>query len=391
MTHSRRVTLLFNANKAFDRKVLAGIAGYLSRGVDWDIHVEEDLLARVDMLQDWEGDGFIADFDNPDVVEFVRTRGLKAVGVGGSYRHADEYPQGFPYVASNNASISALAAEHFLSIGFRHLGFYGLPHRRVHRWAREREQAFVEVAQKQAGNTVTLHCYRGAPTGHARDWRAAEQQLIEWLRRVPKPIGIMAVTDSRGRQLLQACRSAGLHVPDEVAVLGVDDDEIIRGLTGNRLSSVRQGTERMGELAAQLLDQQFKGTVVAPDVHLVEPIGIMHSASSDFVAVEDEKVRDAMRYIRAHACDGIQTMHVLRQVGGSRTSLDARFKASLGSTVHQEIVREQIARVRQLLLQSALPLQEIATRTGYNTLQYMVMVFKKQTGMTPTAYRQRFS
>lgn len=378
---------MFNANKAFDRKVISGIASYLSRGVSWDLYVEEDLVTRLQQLSDWEGDGCIADFDSPEVTEFVRSRGIMAVAVGGSFGDERAYPEGYNYVATNNLSIARLGVEHLFGQGYRHLAFYGLPESQEHRWALERELAFTACVSERAELISSLSCYRGGFTQYSA-WRDSLRRLQAWLESLPKPVGIMAATDSRARQLLDACHAAELKVPEQVAVLGVDDDDIIRGLTGNKLSTIRQGTERMGFLAAELLDKQLNGHLMTPAVHLVEPVGVMQSASTDFFAIDDDVVRQALDFIKHHACDGIQALHVLRELKLSRANVEFRFKQCMNSTIHQEIVKVQVDRVKQLLINTNLPLQSIAEEAGYSTVQYMTLAFKKRIGVTPGAYRR---
>ncbi len=390
MKKKKRIAILFNASKAYDRKVISGIARYIQQGINWDLYLEEDYLIHLEKIKSWKGDGIIADFDDPNIIEYVKSQSVKAVGIGGSYLDPEKYPPGIPYVATNNHIIAKLAVEHFVSLGYRNMAFYGLPDRAGNQWSREREESFVYWQQELAPDAPDAHTYRGFLSSY-KNWTKAMKRLEEWLIELPKPVAILAATDTRARQLIEACRSAELKIPDQVAILGVDDDDIVNVLTGNRLSSVRQGSEYMGFLAAKLLDQQLKGEPVDPMVQVIEPIGIVQNASTDHFSVSDQVVKDAISYIKHHACDGIQATHVLRHLNLSRANVENRFRQHLNSSIHQEIVKVQLAKVKQLLLQSNMTLTEISEKTGYNTVQYMIMVFKKQTQLTPSQYREKFT
>lgn len=389
MRQKKRIAILFNASKAYDRKVISGIARYMQQGIEWDLYLEEDYLTHLEKIKYWQGDGIIADFDDPTIIEYVKNQSVKAVGIGGSYQDASKYPDNIPYVATNNHSISRLAVEHFLSLGYHNMAFYGVPGRADNHWSKERESSFVYWHAELAKDMPEPHIYHGFLSSY-RNWTKAMNQLEDWLLELPKPVAIFAATDTRARQLIEACRSAELKIPDQVAILGVDDDDIVNVLTGHRLSSVRQGSEYMGFLAAQLLDQQLNDQAIEPMVQVVEPIGVVQNASTDHFAVADQVVKDAISYIKQHACDGIQATHVLRHLKLSRANVENRFRAHLNSSIHQEIVKVQLAKVKQLLLQTNLTLSDISEKTGYNTVQYMIMVFKKQTQLTPTQYRERF-
>lgn len=395
----KRITLLFNANKAYDRKIIAGVARYLQKGVDWDLYMEEDLITRLDRVNKWRGDGIIADFDNPKVVEFVQESHIAAVAVGGSYQDRQQYPKQIPYVATNNRTIARLGVEHFLSLGYQNLAFYGIPSKPNNRWALERERAFFEFVKRPSllsiktaskASELNYFSFRGSLT-HYRGWERALEKLMAWLERLPKPVAIMAATDVRARQVFEACHLLEYKIPDQVAILGVDDDEIISDLTGRSLSSVRQGTETMGYTAAGILDRLVRGDRVAAKVHMVEPVGIVQSRSTDYMATTDPLVRAALDFIKQNANQGIQATHVMKHLACSRTTIEQRFKKAINSTIHQEITKVQLGQVKQLLLKTTLPLKEISERCGYNTVQYMVMAFKKQLGITPTEYRNQFN
>lgn len=387
---TKKITLLFNANKAYDRKIISGVAKYIQQGTNWELFLEDDYLTHIEDIQDWHGDGVIADFDDPKIVDFVLSQNITAVGIGGSYKDESKYPPNVHYVATNNSSIARLAVEHFISQGYQNMAFYSMPERANNQWSVEREAYFCEWVSELSNNIIKPHVYRGYLNSY-RNWQKATQMLESWLIDLPKPVAIMATNDNRARHLIDACRNMNINVPNEVAILGVDDDDIVNMLTGNKLSSVKQGSEYMGHLAASILDRLILGEQVEPFINLVEPIGVIQNASTDHFAVTDAVVKDAIAYIKDNACKGIQATHVLRHLKLSRANVENRFKAHLNSSIHQEIVKIQLTAVKHFLMNTNLTLNEISKQTGYNTVQYMIMVFKKQTGLTPSHYRERFS
>jgi LacI family transcriptional regulator len=200
-------------------------------------------------------------------------------------------------------------------------------------------------------------------------------------------VGILAAYDIRGQRVLDACRGAGLAIPDEVAVLGVDNDELLCELASPPLSSVMPNTLRTGYEAAALLDRMMRGEAVRPVAHLIPPVGVVARQSTDVLALEDRAVAQAVRFIREHACEGINVGDVLQGVTLSRRVLEQRFRRLLGRTPREEILQVRLARVKQLLTETDLTLYQVAERTGFEHVEYLSVVFKRETGRTPRQFR----
>ena len=213
------------------------------------------------------------------------------------------------------------------------------------------------------------------------------ESIASWLRSLPKPVAVFACYDFRGQQVLDACRRAGFAVPDEVAVLGVDNDELLCALSPPPLSSVILNPRRSGWLAAEALDLMMRGQRV-PAVTHVPPLGVATRQSTDTTAVDDVQVANAVRFIRERACSGIDVSDVLRACPMSRRALEQRMKAILGRTPHAEILRVQIARARQLLAATSLSLPEVAEKCGFRHAEYLSVAFKRETGVAPSEYRR---
>ncbi|MBI1367356.1 MAG: helix-turn-helix domain-containing protein [Planctomycetes bacterium] len=375
MTRRPQIALLVETSNAYARGLLHGIVRYIREHRPWSIHLPE--LGRGDRppswFEGWSGHGIIARIENRRIAQAVLRSGLPAVDVSA----ARLVPQ-LPWVETNDQKIARLAADHLLERGFKHFAFCGDDR---FNWSRWRCEHFVECI-KNAGGTCDVHTI---------DVDAAPKQqdaaLARWMRRLPKPVGVMACFDIRGQQVLDACRRLGVAVPDEVAVVGVDNDELLCDLADPPLSSVIPDAHRTGYAAASLLDRMMSGSKVKAEATLIDPVGLVTRQSTDVLAIDDRDVSAAVRYIREHACEGIGVNDVLAAVPLSRRVLEARFKKLVGRTPHEQILRTQLARVQELLRETNLPLTTIADRAGFKHAEYLSVVFKKHLGVPPSQYR----
>lgn len=386
-----RITLLFNANKVYDRQVIEGIGEYLQASqCDWDIYLEEDFTTHVENFKNWKGDGVIADFDSPTLEALLRDAEIPVVGVGGSYEREQDYPE-VPYVATDNHALVELAFQHLREKGLENFAFYGIPNDRGKRWAHERENAFKTIVQREG---YSGSVYRGNETS-PQTWQYDMNRLADWLQMLATPTGIIAVTDARARHLLQVCGHLNIMVPDKVSVIGIDNEELTRYLMRVSLSSVGQGCKEMGYRAAKMLHKlvlaKAQNTPIrsggkCPRV-LVPPTKVYERQSTDYQALKDPYVIQAMHFIRQNACKGIKVDQVLTFVGISRSNMETRFKEERGHSIHQEIHNSKLKRACHLLATTDLPISEVADLCGYPSLQYMYTVFKKNLDQTPKEYR----
>jgi LacI family transcriptional regulator len=385
-SEAHRIALLFNANKTFDHEVLAGIAAFLERtGAAWELFLEEDFRLRLAGIEHWQGDGIIANFDDPAVAEALSRCGVPVVAVGGSYADPGHYPAGVPYVATDNVKLVELARQHLIDVGLRRFAMFSVPATGENRWAQERENAFRSLMR---GDRPEAEIFRGCATS-AHAWDAAVQGQIDWLRSLPKPVGIIAVSDARARQLVQACIIAGIEVPEQVAIIGIDNDPLVRRLTRIPLSSVIQGAQEIGRAAAHLIDQMLRG-VRPPDTPIVvPPAGINVFASSQFQPVRLPNVMRARHFIRQYACQGIKAEQVAHHVGVSRSSLEADFRQEMGCSVHDVILGFKLDAAKAGLESADRSIADVALGSGLTSIHYMRRVFKRELGCTPRDYRDR--
>lgn len=386
MPTAHRIALLFNGNKIYDREIIAGIAAYLNTTrVSWDLYLEEDFRCRLPGIERWRGDGIIADFDDPAVSAALARSALPVVAVGGSYQDEADYPARVPYVATDNFKLIKLAYEHLIEAGLTRFACFSLPEAAVNRWAQQREKAFCALLRR---DRIEPLLYRGLGTS-APSWDEAVEQQVEWLHSLPKPIGIIAVSDARARQLMQACMRAGIAVPEQVALIGIDNDPLARMLTRIPLSSVIQGAQEMGRTAAHLLHQMLNGARLDGTRILVPPAGLNVLASSRHQPCQHPHVMQARHFIRQYACQGIKTGQVADYVGVSRSSLESHFRQELGRSVHDEILRFKLDAAKAILAREPGNIADIAVHCGFTTVQYLHAVFKRELGCTPREYQER--
>jgi LacI family transcriptional regulator len=380
----KKIALVYDARYTYDLKVMSGVASFLQERRDYSVYIEENALKdqRLPDLGSWRGDGIIANFDDPAVARLVRQSRLPVVGYGGGHGYSVEGTS-VPYLSTNNRAIAALAAGHLLERGFKHFAYCGYAPTPINGWSRERQEAFVKLVRK-GGSCAVFADRRRSP----REWASLERALGDWLRALPKPVAVMAANDHRGRQLLEACRAHDLLVPDEVAVLGVDNDELLCRLSSPPLTSVEQGARGLGSAAASLLDALMTGRPPRQKRFVVDPIGVVTRQSTDVLAIDDPDVARAMTFIREHACDGIKVPHVVTAAAISRSGLETRFRGALGYTVRTAIRRVQLERARHLVSETDIPLKQIAADVGFRSVQHMTALFSRAYGETPAKHRR---
>ncbi len=383
----RRVALIYDATLAYDLCVVRGVAAYLQTGPGWNVYIAENKLKerRSLDLSSWEVGGVVASFDNPNVARAVVTSKLPSVGFGSGYGwYAPE--SRIPYFFTNNNAISRLAADHLMGRGFQHFAYCGYRRTSTNGWSEEREREFSTHLR---GRGFGCDIYRGRWS--SLRWADVEDAFCAWLLSLPKPLGVMAANDSLARQVLEACRVCGLQVPEQVAVIGVDNDEILCRLCTPLLTSIEQGAQRIGYEAARLLDAMMLGNWPDNQRYVIDPVGVLTRRSTDVFPVNDAQVANAMNFIREHACDGIKVPRVVAAVNASRSGLEARFKAALGKTLHQAIRGVQLERAKSLVSETNLSPKEIAAATGFKSVQHLSSLFRSEVGVPPGAYRRAIS
>ena len=379
-----RIALLFNANKVYDRSVIEGVGQYIQASQClWNIFIEDDFTYRKESIHELDIDGIIADFDDPETEKLLENTTTPVIAVGGSYQNPALYPN-HPYVATDNFALVETAFSHLKQKGINKFAFYGLPSNTEKHWSNERQNAFIHSMENHG---YPSEIYLGEQS-HSDNWLKAQSQLCEWISKLPAHTGIIAVTDARARHLLQACEYLNIAVPDQLCIIGIDNEELIQYLSRVSLSSVVQGTNRIGYQAAKLLHRLLNGLPVSNTPILIPPIHVEQRRSTDYLSLTDPLVIQAMHYIRHYATQGIKAEQVLDHLKISRSNLEQRFKTEMNKTIHQVIHEVKLSRAKHMLRNTDIPLQEIADICGYPSLQYFYTVFKKTYHITPKEYRK---
>jgi LacI family transcriptional regulator len=381
------VALLIESSRSYGRELLMGIAKYVRIHGPWSIEFEEGDPAEhfPKWFDRWNWDGIVARISTPAMAEVIRRTGVPVVDLSGNLPGFR-----FPRIRSDEQAVGRLAAEHLLERGFKNFAFCGFNGmdwsdlRRVNFESRVAEAGFACAAFEYAVPTQSL-----SASDYEAHGERHEREMMAWLQTLPKPCGLMACNDARGRQVLNCCREVGVAVPDEVAVIGVDKDEIFCELSDLPLSSVILNTQQIGFEAAALLARMMAGEIAGPSSILVKPMGVMARQSTDVLAIDDRHIAAALRHIREQACEGLDVESILKIVPLSRSVLERRFSQILGISPKTEILRVRLNRVCRLLAESDLPLAEVAQKAGFEHPEYMSRLFKKKMGITPGEFRKQ--
>lgn len=381
MAERFHIALLVETSSRYGRGVLTGVARYISSFPQWSIFLEEKDVNSVShhWIREFPVDGIISRVTNRSLTELAGEASIPLVDL--TDRGDDT---GSHMIRSNDEEIGRIAAEHLLERGFRNFAFCGFTDER---WSMRRYSGFSGAIENAGYKVSTLDSAWMFDQAHS--WHTNLEQISTWLSELRKPVGIMACNDMRGQHVLSACRVRGYEVPEEVAVIGVDNDELYCRLSYPPLSSIIPDTERIGYRAAELLGRLMSGEQVEPSVQIIEPLGITARQSTDTIAVPDPEISAAIAYIRANACRGINVNDILRAVPLSRSGLERGMRRYLNRSPKQEIRNAQIKQATRLLIDTDLSIDRIAGLCGFKHPEYMHVVFKRETGRTPGNVRSQ--
>ena len=373
-----KVALLVETSNFYARDMLAGIEDYIRAHGPWSVYLGETGRGEgvPPWFARWDGDGILARIENHKIAQALAATGLPVIDLSFGHLLATA-----PTFTTDNPAIARMATQHFVERGFQHFAYCGCDE---FVWSQDRGAAFAQ-AVAEAG----FHCevYR-PPSGAMANADAETDAIAAWLESQPHPLALFACYDLRGGRILDAARRAGLAVPEQVAVLGVDNDDLLCALAPPPLSSIILNGRRTGWLGAEALARLMAGGTVPSTVHYLPPLGVATRQSTDTLAVADPQLARALRFVREHACEGISVADILRHAPMARRSLENRMRETIGRTPNAEILRVKLARARQLLATTDLSLNEVATRCGFQYSEYFSVVFKRETRETPGEFRK---
>jgi LacI family transcriptional regulator len=381
---------MLGCSRASERGLLRGIARYSRFHSPWIFYRELPFYrkppyhrsARPAQIQTplrHRGiDGVIAYAANPAQIAAFLPKGFPCVVLP-----IEEKTPGRCSIVEEPHTVGRMAAEHFLERGFTRFAFCGFDHMY---WSRVRQDGFTRRLT-EAG--LGLHLYEPPRSPANLSWEAEQAFMADWLRALPKPVGLMVCNDDRAQQVIEANKAAGTRIPDEIAVLGVDNDDMICDLTHPPLSSIALNFEEAGYEAAAQLDRQMKGRKASLPEILLRPTHIHTRRSTDVLAVESPAVAEALRFIRAHAGDVLSVEDVVVAASTSRRLLERHFRQVVGAGIYQEIQRVHIERACRMLIETNWSVAEVARRCGFSSPVHFSVAFRRQRHRTPEQHRRR--
>jgi LacI family transcriptional regulator len=374
-----QVALIVETSVIYGRRILAGVARYLRSHHRWSVFIEQHELGTPPptWLTSGHWDGILTRPTDQAMARLFCCMKVPVVDLNDLYENLD-----LPWVGSDHAAIGRMGGSHLLEKGFRNFAFCGFANEL---WSTQRFNGFCSAVQQK---NIPLYetPWRGP---NMPRWDQDIEQIEKWLIALPKPVAIMACNDVRGLHVLDACSRARVLVPEEVAVAGVDNEEIICELCSPPLSSVAPNPEGIGYAAAELLDALIAGKRPRQLRIFVDPVRVFSRQSTDVMAVSDWAVASAARFMREQALHGCRLSEVLQKLNMSRATLEKRFRKHLNRSPKQEMRRIQIERIKQLLAETDFTLEHIAELSGFKHPEYMSVLFKRETGQTPGKYRSQ--
>ena len=384
MKYRKVALMLLVRDYAYGQRKLRGIIDYYSRHCAWDIYRNETgqpFVERPEELKKWEGDGIIGEAYDENTARMIKDLGIPFVNTAST-----SLIDPFPSVILDNRLIGKMAAEHLLERELDQFAFVGPQNL----WyVQQRFEGFSETISQAGGNCIPLlYDAFKKQTVHLPEDLTDPDYLCAVIKELPLPIGIMASNDRVGFAVLEACRKLGIHSPEDVSLVGVDNDNTFCRLAVPSMTSIDVSAEEIGFTAAQLLDEVMEGRLPKESRILIPPRRLLPRNSTDATRSEFPEVARALRFIRRHDHEFIDVGDVLGVVPVSRRWLEIKFREEVGWGIHHEIRRVHVERAKQLLETTDWSMNRIALECGFSKTQHFDTAFKKLTGMVGRAYRQ---
>jgi len=378
-----KIILLIDISEEYGQDLLKGIAKYSKEHGPW-VFCRMPLFYReklgmegiVNFAIEWGADGIIAQLYNDLDIRKVLDAGIYLIAEDFKERFTD-----IPNITGGYIEAGEMGAEYFLNKGFRNFAFYGF---KDIVWSRERFEGYRNYLNAKG---FKVDCFDQDNEPSRELWYYKPSALSQWLQSLPKPVAIMACDDERGQHLTEACKQARIQIPEEIAVLGVDNDELTCNLSDPPLSSIGLDTERGGYEAARLMDLMIARQIQEPYDVVVKPTQITTRQSTDIASANDKYIAKALKFIHQNIDNRINVTDVLKQVPLSRRALEKRFQETTGLGVYKYIYNLQIQKFAERLLETDKTIFEIALESGFGNSKNISRQFKQIKGCTPNEYR----
>lgn len=382
-----QVMLLLEMSNKINRDRIQGILRYERLYGPWRLHIVEGKRFEQPSrdLASLGVDGVIAGTTLTELLEPVMRARVPTVLFDPLDPQAIQAYPLFRYstICCDSAAVGRMGADYLLEQGFRHFAF--VSDIWDSNWACNRRDSFV---RRLAEEGLSCEVYGSLSDAARNDWGVEQKGLVAWLARLPKPVGLMTANDVRGRQVLDTCLVAGLSVPDQIAVLGVDNDELICSTTNPPMTSILRDTEGSGYYASQMLDRMMRGKSRKRESLFYGPIRVVARQSTERLQFTDRLAVKAVEFIRINAGIGMNVENVVKHLNVSRRLAELRFRQAVGHSIHDELQNARLAQVRRLLQETDLSIAEITEHCGYESESYLGLVFRKHFDVTMRQFRK---
>ena len=377
MKNLKRVTLLIETSRAFGRDLLTGIVRYSKLHGPWSFYREpRGLKSAIPHLEKWEADGII--MRNTPISKKLLDFNLPVITV----LHYQKKDSLLATVQTDSNGISVLAAKHLINRGFQSFAFCGFSDLD---WSIERQNSFNKYLAD-----LNYDVYNYTPKKNLTIQKE-QARIAEWISNLPKPIGIMTCNDDRGQHVLEACKLSETHVPEEVAVIGVDNDMLICDLCDPPLTSIALNTTEAGYKTAELMDRLMSGEEMNGQLILVSATHVVRRQSTDILAIDDNNIVQAITYIKENLKEKISVNDVINATSLSRRSLENKFRKLIGRTIMQEVRRQRIEQISKLLIETDMSISEIASTFNFTEMEHISRYFRKEKLMSMREFRKRLN
>ncbi len=388
MVETAKVIVMIETSRDPGRHILRGITRYARQNGPWRFYMEPlqymvSALGTKSLknLKQWGADGIISRDLGPVKNQEIAEMGIPAI-VSTDF---EQTLHRFHTIVSDSYEIGKMGADYLLQRGFRYLAFCG--YEDIY-WSQLRQRGFADVL-----NETERGCciYEQPKDNELKHWDNELPFMVQWLKSLPKPVGLMACNDDRGQNVFEACSLCGFRIPEDVAILGVDNDEFVCSLTDVPMSSIAVNFEKAGFEAAKLLDRLMGGEALGLMKIIAKPLHVISRQSTDIMAVEDEQLSKALNFVHENARRSIRVKDVVDSVNISRRSLENRFRNVLGRSILDEIRRIRVDEFAKMLLDTNLSVSDIAKQLDFARLENVSRYFKKEKGITPYEYRKKYT
>lgn len=386
MNHNLKILLLIDFSEEYGRALLRGITRYSQVHGPWSfckmppfVREKYGMEGILKFAKQWDAQGIVAQLYNTKEIQKLIDSGICIIAQDFKERFTE-----IPNITSDYKKTGVLAAEYFLSKGYQNFAFYGF---KEFVWSRERAQGYQERLKQ---NGFDVHSFNNVQNRSHQLWYYSQSPLSDWLLKLPKPIAMFTCDDNQAIHIAEACNLAGIRVPDDVAILGVDNDEMVCNMSNPPTSSIALDTENAGYKVAELMENMILNKDFQYHDVMVETTGIISRQSTDIFAVNDLQVLKALKFIRDNVSQKCQVSDVIKAVALSRRALEMRFMKIIGRSIYQEILFRKMEKAGLLLLQTKYNILEIAVLCGFNDDKNFSRMFQKYHQVTPLQFRKKY-